>query len=592
MPSQPIADLFLPEDARMQVLAFCVASHDRQRQLGSWVWLLEARHQAKGLLYTGAAPAADLVTLHYAAIAALGGHLGLPAQVLAFLPSCPGKAFGMPQAGKPFYAQIQENFDIAGKDIAKSRLNLGPEILASWPGYRLLRAIAGGARKQNSAAGCQILERCPACGEFRLAGACGCDFAHLLLPSFQTLASPQSPVNLTRRHTLQGWRGQIDYTRTVEKCPACNGPLIPLWEGQSAWKCAACGLERGCGDLFSPSKVISLPKASLPEPSQPPALPELAVRSRQEIASLPARLLERVSGLYPEIWKRVDQEREAFLDDKGKLPWDASIFLPGSHWKAILREYHKNYGAPASARAFYRLMSAGSWRPGQDIYVFDPALYEALCKTPFEGRLPYGQLSRFPAWCIYFDAPGLEVEGQLYGGFFAWLDEAFGHQHLCLYYVGEEREYFLQPIRLGDWDLKQGFLLNLQNSPDKSRLALLAAKKLIFDPGIVAALNLLLYALTQTDAGGVKTVPQRPEPRKTKKGWRLFAPPRPNFRILGEDLGQQLRQAARVGRAGQRSGPCPHIRRGHWHHFWKGPRKSVLDLKWLPPIPVALAEAE
>lgn len=38
---------------------------------------------------------------------------------------------------------------------------------------------------------------------------------------------------------------------------------------------------------------------------------------------------------------------------------------------------------------------------------------------------------------------------------------------------------------------------------------------------------------------------------------------------------------------GTGTSPRPHMRRAHWHHFWCGPNKSVLELKWLAPMLVA-----
>ena len=36
----------------------------------------------------------------------------------------------------------------------------------------------------------------------------------------------------------------------------------------------------------------------------------------------------------------------------------------------------------------------------------------------------------------------------------------------------------------------------------------------------------------------------------------------------------------------------PHIRRAHWHHYWTGPGRSVLEVKWLEPIFVMGTEEE
>lgn len=37
--------------------------------------------------------------------------------------------------------------------------------------------------------------------------------------------------------------------------------------------------------------------------------------------------------------------------------------------------------------------------------------------------------------------------------------------------------------------------------------------------------------------------------------------------------------------------PRPHMRRGHWHHFWTGPKNEpenrLLVLRWLSPMVIA-----
>lgn len=333
----------------------------------------------------------------------------------------------------------------------------------------------------------------------------------------------------------------------------------------------------------------------MPDISHKP-LAETAGRAKKAMAALPARLLAAVSAQYPDIWKKVDETRREFMDAAGSPPWNPSIFLPGSCWKGIQAYYGREYGTPGSSLAFYRLMCAGTWRPTQDIIAFDPNLYEALITTPLQGRLPYAALLRFPAWCLYFDAPGLELEGKSYAGFFAMLDELRGQRHLVLYFLGDGREYYAQPIRLGDWDLKEGILSVVRDSGrlKPEELARLQNSALRVDMGITAAINLILYALSQPGSVHAGSAAARPQARKTKKGWRLFPPASPTFHLLGEEMGRQLREAAKSAktRSGQRASPCPHIRRGHWHHYWKGPKKSVLDLRWLPPIPVALAQTE
>lgn len=81
----------------------------------------------------------------------------------------------------------------------------------------------------------------------------------------------------------------------------------------------------------------------------------------------------------------------------------------------------------------------------------------------------------------------------------------------------------------------------------------------------------------------------------TKKGKRLFARESPNVMSAGFRTGAVIRQyqegepdSLKVEGPGIRQ--VPHLRKAHWHTFWKGPRqdpsKRQRILHFLPPIPV------
>lgn len=81
----------------------------------------------------------------------------------------------------------------------------------------------------------------------------------------------------------------------------------------------------------------------------------------------------------------------------------------------------------------------------------------------------------------------------------------------------------------------------------------------------------------------------------TKKGKRLFARESPNVLSAGFRTGAVIRQyqdgepdAVKGEGSGIRQ--VPHLRKAHWHTFWKGPRqdpsKRQRILHFLPPIPV------
>lgn len=120
---------------------------------------------------------------------------------------------------------------------------------------------------------------------------------------------------------------------------------------------------------------------------------------------------------------------------------------------------------------------------------------------------------------------------------------------------------------------------------------------------VTPLVSLLLYLCSQnSEIGNGDKAPGFPQPKRTKKRWRLFPPDQPTHWDVGVRLGSALRRAyhaAEVGQEGAHAGPRPHIRRAHWHGFREGPMKRedgsaiptkerAFNLKWLPPIPVNL----
>ena len=62
------------------------------------------------------------------------------------------------------------------------------------------------------------------------------------------------------------------------------------------------------------------------------------------------------------------------------------------------------------------------------------------------------------------------------------------------------------------------------------------------------------------------------------------------WREVGYHIGAEIRKHARYESTGGGDGRKvrPHMRRAHWHHFWRGPKNGNRELfiKWLPPIVV------
>jgi hypothetical protein len=101
-------------------------------------------------------------------------------------------------------------------------------------------------------------------------------------------------------------------------------------------------------------------------------------------------------------------------------------------------------------------------------------------------------------------------------------------------------------------------------------------------------ISLLLYLCSEEpeidNAREPNTSPGRPRPIKTKKGWRLFPAHKPRVWTVGAGIGEQLRKAV----AGVETGRTvkTHLRRGHWHGYWKGPHEGerTFICRWISPL--------
>lgn len=305
--------------------------------------------------------------------------------------------------------------------------------------------------------------------------------------------------------------------------------------------------------------------------------------------------------MYPNTWKMVDE----FRADRGKnVPnWPAWCFLPLAGFYAIVSaDAGVNRLPLALVSDVARLGALGIWRATQGVYRFDPAVYESVRDTPLTGDLPCDVFYRLPEWCVYIETPDVETAwGRQHG---AWVhlewDANTGRTELR---VVLDMDATLLPLvlHLGDWPITEAlerFSAEAAKQADTDWVKLhpeqISDLKLLAEPLV----SLTLY-LCSVNAEFGDERPQRPRPKKTKRGWRLFPPDNPRTWDIAVRLGSAIRhyyQSEQTGQLGTHEGPRPHIRRAHWHSFWTGPRDDPdnrrLIVKWMPPIPVNISDSD
>lgn len=300
----------------------------------------------------------------------------------------------------------------------------------------------------------------------------------------------------------------------------------------------------------------------------------------------------------------------------GHEKWPRWCFVPYSVWTSSLVRSSRSL---EKVNEITNGVTVVPWRYSRSVYRFDPDVYRELVETPFSGEIPQEVLLRLPEWSVY-----VEMQEETVSGFFASLDYVSPERAELLFVFCEEESLTPFNIRLSSGTIENSFAQTLKEfeplvgdnnelKADYTKVLGPNSSHVKFDGGVDGvrkeltevlgedlslvkkALSLILYICSDEaeirDRDAPDWEPGYPRPKMTKGQERLFPADRNRIVDVGRELGAMLREGAAHGEPGAPTGRTvrPHLRRGHWHGFWRGPRKENRDLqkfvlKWLPPI--------
>ena len=228
------------------------------------------------------------------------------------------------------------------------------------------------------------------------------------------------------------------------------------------------------------------------------------------------------------------------------------------------------------------------------------------------GDIPCHALYKLPEWCVYIETIDKEIEG-----FWAHLEQDMNDNKVELRFVLMLKDDTNIPlaIHLGDWSVKEGIERMLLEA-EKQRKQILGNRALanivpeLGLPGktvekISGFMQLVLYLCAENI--DIENMPKHPKTRIRRSGqvdivrkirtWdvgvRLGATMRKyrNEEVL-DAIGEGDNEESQDSPSSDRARPRPHIRRAHWHSFWRGSMdgERELILRWLPPTPVNVKE--
>ena len=111
---------------------------------------------------------------------------------------------------------------------------------------------------------------------------------------------------------------------------------------------------------------------------------------------------------------------------------------------------------------------------------------------------------------------------------------------------------------------------------------------------LLVALQFILYLASEN--ADVQDVPQATSKARKKPGQILDKASEVKEKAVGVRIGNTIRKAKSASHPSSQGGTgtkvCPHSRRGHWHHYWTGPRDGdrKLILKWIAPTFIHVGE--
>jgi hypothetical protein len=235
-----------------------------------------------------------------------------------------------------------------------------------------------------------------------------------------------------------------------------------------------------------------------------------------------------------------------------------------------------------------------AWRFSQGIYIFEPEIKKELLEATIPDIFPLNIFEKLPEWSLYVEIKET-IAGKFIYGFFALLDYVQGAECLIISIDFED----------GD-EIYNEHLLTLPLIITDSITVAEAVWQVIertgeFEVGddkhieyathnfVKPCLSLLLYICQDEPEieardkpyAGIK--PAHNYPKKVKEGFKLFMPDKPRIWKVGEKISRLIRQGAAHHTEGKKS---PHLRRAHWHGYYRGKGKSEFFFKFLPIISV------
>lgn len=302
----------------------------------------------------------------------------------------------------------------------------------------------------------------------------------------------------------------------------------------------------------------------------------------------------------PGIWKVLDSYIEARYT-KNRNSFNKWCFLPVVAYADMFDKFWDKFNWNVwdhRDRLSVVLSACHPWRYTRQIYEIDDALFHELIQTPYDQIVPLDVLQKFPNFSFFIKTKIMS--------FFISMPDGACKENLNLAFVAFAPNKdaptsvtwseILLPLSKGktvEQELSRLEELYKEKNHSDNNPYKFCIQHADLRQHMKRLINVVLYLCsTQPDivdrTPSIKLHPFHVSRKSLKGKFKILPARKIKYFYVGENVGKVIRQheeSYSISRGKVR----PHVRRAHWHGYWKGARDEQKEfiLKWLPPTLVA-----
>lgn len=304
----------------------------------------------------------------------------------------------------------------------------------------------------------------------------------------------------------------------------------------------------------------------------------------------PLALLRSINNEMPEAWDLMKILHESNGEDH---KWDERCYAPIGAAQAVTLQLLGHIDAIKATQ----IAALAPWRRSKDVFVLDPDMCQLLIEQADDDlEVPVEILLNLPYTCFYVETQQFEDVN----GFFVHLEHDIhtDEKELRFLFLFKDGSAYGYPLCLvantvSDC-IKAMSLKDYSKAPSNIRRNVFQVQN---SSHFVQLVSQLLQIVLYICASNADIQPNSEQFLVMKN----FDEIRDKYSEihkwdLGVNIGSQIRRQSKILNPNKsHTSPRTHIRRGHWHHFWRGSRRDnsrELVLHWVAPTVVGAENSD